>query len=85
MCKIEQSTKVLIDESYSTSQEILQYFKDIADKYQLYKYIKLKHRVQSGAWDEESGTWKLKITDDLTGETIDDWCDIFINGCGILK
>ncbi|KAK5031708.1 hypothetical protein LTS07_004328 [Exophiala sideris] len=70
---------------YSTSQEILKYFKGIADKYALYKYIKLNHYVQDAKWDEEAGIWNVKVKDNTTGAIVEDWGHIFINGCGILK
>jgi len=71
--------------SYSTSQEILEYFRAIAKKYELYKYIKLNHMVQSASWDEGEGVWRIKIKNLATGEIVEDWGHIFINGCGILK
>ncbi|KAI1630479.1 cyclohexanone monooxygenase [Exophiala viscosa] len=70
---------------YSTSQEILKYFKEIADKYALYKYIKLNHYVHDAKWDEEAGIWNVKVKDSTTGAIVEDWGHIFINGCGILN
>lgn len=69
---------------YASSEEIWQYFKDTATKYDLEKYVQLKTTVESATWDEESGQWKLRI---LTPEGIhvDDWCDILISGSGVLN
>ncbi|KAF2192184.1 FAD/NAD(P)-binding domain-containing protein [Zopfia rhizophila CBS 207.26] len=44
-----------------TCEEIWQYFKDVATKYDLEKYVKLKTTVEGGTWDEESGQRKLRI------------------------
>ncbi|KAK5989781.1 FAD-binding monooxygenase moxY [Cladobotryum mycophilum] len=69
---------------YSPGNEIWQYFKDVATKYNLERYVKLSHRVQSAKWDEDKGVWKLTIgTPD--GGTITDECEILVNGSGILN
>lgn len=71
--------------SYSPAPEILRYFQDIADKYDLYRFIKLRHQVIGATWNEETSRWYLKIRNLETGEIIDDWCDFMINGSGVLK
>ncbi|KAH0843527.1 putative sterigmatocystin biosynthesis monooxygenase stcW [Fonsecaea pedrosoi] len=73
------------ENNYSSSQEILQYFKDIAEKYELYKHVQLNHFVQEASWDEDQGIWNIKVKDVLTGATKEDWAHVFINGCGILN
>ncbi|KAI9818370.1 MAG: hypothetical protein M1827_000428 [Pycnora praestabilis] len=70
---------------YSSAPEILQYFKDVAQKYELYKYIKLSHIVVGAQWDEDHGIWNLQVKSLETGETFDDWCHMLINGSGILN
>ncbi|KAF2654660.1 cyclohexanone monooxygenase [Lophiostoma macrostomum CBS 122681] len=69
---------------YSSSEEIWQYFKDIATKYDLEKYVQLKTTVQSAIWDEESGQWKVRILGP-DGKEVDDWCDVLISGSGVLN
>jgi cation diffusion facilitator CzcD-associated flavoprotein CzcO len=71
--------------SYSTSQEILEYFKGIAHKYELYKYIKLQHRVTGATWSEDEGMWHVQIENLETKEVLEDKCHFLINGSGILK
>jgi len=71
--------------SYSPGPEILEYFKGVAKKHDLYKYIKLSHRVVSACWTESEGIWDLKVENLVTGELFDDWCHFLINGSGILK
>lgn len=61
------------------------YFKGVAEKYELYKYIRLNHYVTEAIWDEESGMWKVAGKNTITGETWHDECNILINGSGILK
>ncbi|PWY84381.1 cyclohexanone monooxygenase [Aspergillus eucalypticola CBS 122712] len=70
---------------YSQAGEIFKYFKNIAIKYDLYKYIRLDHLVTGAVWDEEKGIWNLKITNNTTREIVCDWAHILINGCGVLN
>jgi cation diffusion facilitator CzcD-associated flavoprotein CzcO len=70
---------------YSDAPEILQYFKNIVDKYDLKRYIKLRHAVRNAAWDEDKGKWNLDITDLATATNLQEECDIFINCGGLLK
>lgn len=70
---------------YSGAPEILQYFKNIVDKYGLRRYIKLRHSIRHAQWDGESGKWKLDVTNLETSTTFQEECDIFINCGGILK
>ena len=71
--------------SYSFAPEIFKYFKGVAEKYELYKYIRLSHMITGATWDESSSLWKLKIKNLESGELFDDWCDFLVNGSGILK
>lgn len=71
--------------SYSPWDEILDYFQGIAQKYELYRYIKLKHNVCEAIWNEEEGVWRVRIRILETGEVIEDHCHILINGTGILN
>lgn len=46
---------------YSSGPEIQQYLEDMVDKYKLRPYIKLRHRVVSARYLEDSGKWLLTI------------------------
>ncbi|KAH8901422.1 cyclohexanone monooxygenase [Thozetella sp. PMI_491] len=70
---------------YSSWDEILAYFKGIAEKYDLYRYVKLQHKVSAAEWDEASGTWAVQVMNLQTGDTVRDWCHILINGTGVLN
>ncbi|KAK7902698.1 hypothetical protein LTR67_002344 [Exophiala xenobiotica] len=70
---------------YSPQQEILEYFKSVATKYELYKYINLSHMVIGATWDEEEGLWHIKVQDLTTQEVKSDYCHFLINGSGILN
>lgn len=69
---------------YSSSAEIWQYFKDIATKFNLEKYIKFKSSVKSAIWNEEKAQYDLKV-ETADGTMCDDYCDILISGSGILN
>jgi len=56
----------------------------VAVKFDLLKYIKLRHKVESATWDEERGKWILVVTGP-DGEIFEDECEILANGSGILK
>lgn len=59
--------------------------KGVVEKYELYKYIKLRHMVTNATWDENEGKWFISGTKLATGETFEDWGHVLINGTGILK
>ena len=71
--------------SYSPAAEILEYFRHVANKYELYRFIKLQHRVVSAIWHEQESRWNLRIENLESGDVLDDWCDFMISGSGILK
>lgn len=69
---------------YATSEQIFDYMKDTAQKYDAEKYIKFKHSIQDARWDDRIGKWNVKVQDDA-GQVFDDQCDVFINAAGVLK
>lgn len=71
--------------SYSPAPEILDYFRSVAQKYELYRFIKLSHKVVEAKWDEDQGIWNITVEDLTTGNIIHDWCHFMITGSGILK
>lgn len=70
---------------YSEGSEILQYFKDVVDKFDLAKYIQLNHEITGAYWDSDAGRWNIHVKNVLNGATFVDVCDVFINNSGILK
>lgn len=69
---------------YSSSKEIWQYFKDVATKFDLEKYVKLNTTVESATWNEEKGQWILSLID-ADGKQFQDYCEVLVNGSGVLK
>ncbi|OCK73333.1 FAD/NAD-P-binding domain-containing protein [Lepidopterella palustris CBS 459.81] len=70
---------------YSDAPEILEYFKSVVDKYNLRKYIKLRHRIDRAEWDEKRAKWIVSVSNLEDGTTFDDECDVFLNCGGIFN
>ncbi|KAJ3505848.1 hypothetical protein NLJ89_g7199 [Agrocybe chaxingu] len=70
---------------YAGSDEIFDYFKSFAEKYDLEKFCKFNHQVTKGRWDDVTAKWNLEITDLTDGKNVHDSCNILVNGCGILN
>ncbi|KAI1628632.1 hypothetical protein EDD37DRAFT_684368 [Exophiala viscosa] len=70
---------------YSYAPEIWQYLRDVCERFDLLKYMKLNHEVKSADWDDESATWTVRVEDLSTGEIIIDTAEVLINGTGILN
>ncbi|KAH6685981.1 steroid monooxygenase [Plectosphaerella plurivora] len=71
---------------YSGAPEILQYFKDVADKYDLNKYVRLEHTVVGAHWNEAEQLWHVHVQDgDDPNAIFVDKCNVFINASGVLN
>jgi cation diffusion facilitator CzcD-associated flavoprotein CzcO len=77
--------KKIWSQFYSGAAEILEYFKHVADKYDLRKYIKLRHEVVHAQWDEDLGKWTVKVQNLADGTEFEDSAEILINASGIFK
>lgn len=75
------------EEFYSSSDYLRRYINSVVDKLDLRKYITFKSRVIEARFNEESGTWQLKIEQtqaDGTKKIINDDCDLLLGAVGIL-
>ncbi|KAJ9501190.1 hypothetical protein H2202_002984 [Exophiala xenobiotica] len=70
---------------YSDAPQILEYFRMVAKKHELYRYIKLSHEVIGANWDDVKGIWTIKVKELTTGDVFEDWCHFMISGSGILN
>ncbi|KAL5324751.1 hypothetical protein ACEPPN_005867 [Leptodophora sp. 'Broadleaf-Isolate-01'] len=68
---------------YAGGREIWQYIKDASMKWGLQEFVKFNAKVTDSIWDEASGKWKVKMTQE--GKVIDDECDVLVNASGFLK
>lgn len=72
-------------EYYAGGAEILQYFKNTVDEFDLRPLLRLRHRVDRAEWQEDAGKWKIFITNLVENKQFEDECDIFVNAMGFLK
>lgn len=69
---------------YAPGSEIQGYLATVAKRYNLHKYIKLRHTVTNARWDEGRGKWYITVTNSL-GETFEDECDFVLFATGLLS
>lgn len=65
--------------------EIYQYFKDVADKYDILKHVHLQQAVESAEWDSSSGTWIVTIRDLISSQIRRRRCKVLISAVGALS
>ncbi|KAH6723072.1 hypothetical protein BKA61DRAFT_533841 [Leptodontidium sp. MPI-SDFR-AT-0119] len=70
---------------YAPAEEICNYLTSAAEKYNVLRFVKLRHRVTRCAWDDSAKKWKLEIENVKTGETLGDDCDVLVNARGGLN
>ncbi|KAF9691619.1 hypothetical protein EKO04_010377 [Ascochyta lentis] len=46
---------------YPGQEEILEYLRNVANKYQLYKYIRFNTSVEAATWDDSQSRWKVDV------------------------
>ncbi|XP_014550140.1 hypothetical protein COCVIDRAFT_43224 [Bipolaris victoriae FI3] len=68
---------------YAYSHEILEYFGKFYRDQNLGEFVKLNHRILGARWHEDKGQWEVEI--EHQGKTFIDWCDILMNGSGLLN
>ncbi|USW52058.1 Putative flavin monooxygenase, FAD/NAD(P)-binding domain superfamily [Septoria linicola] len=70
---------------YAPGGEIWSYLKDLAWKYDVEKYVRLRRRFEKAVWDEECQLWRVTIRNLETDEVFVDTCNILLKGTGILN
>ncbi|KAJ4984098.1 hypothetical protein SVAN01_10386 [Stagonosporopsis vannaccii] len=46
---------------YPGQEEILEYLRNVANKYGLYKYVRFNTAVESATWDDDAAKWKINV------------------------
>ncbi|CAI7587263.1 unnamed protein product [Penicillium crustosum] len=72
-------------EFYAKGEDLLDYWKGIVKKYDLYEKIQLNCQVIHAQYDEASCKWNVKIENILTGGIIEDSADVFYACPGALN
>lgn len=75
---------------YPGQEEILDYLRNVARKYNLYKYIRFNTSVDAATWDDSTNRWKVDVT--VTGAKDAEFnpaysinCDFLISAVGQLN
>lgn len=69
-------------EKYATGSEIQRYWRSVAEKYDILKYIRLSHKVISASWNGESKLWEVEVEDLITREVKKDEGNVLITAVG---
>lgn len=70
---------------FSGSEEILEYWKCVAQKYNVRKHIHFNRRCIEARWNDTTNLWTVQIQDVLTGDTFEDSADVLMTGTGLLN
>lgn len=70
---------------FSCSDEILEYWKRVAQKYDVRKHIHFNRRCNEARWNNTTNLWTVQIQDLLTGNTFEDSADVLMTGTGLLN
>jgi len=70
---------------YADAPEILGYWRRVAEKYGVQKYVKFGHQCVEARWNEETSKWHVKLQKVETGEVVEDVGDVFMTGTGVLN
>ncbi|KAA8911483.1 hypothetical protein FN846DRAFT_1000864 [Sphaerosporella brunnea] len=69
-------------EHYATGPEILEYWKSVARKYEVYKYIRFSRRIKKAEWNVETKRWEVTVENVETGEVVVDEADVLVTAIG---
>ncbi|KAI2467497.1 cyclohexanone monooxygenase [Annulohypoxylon bovei var. microspora] len=68
---------------YSGSEELCQYFKGVAERFNIMQYVKLRHRIVGASWNEEVSKWHVKVQN---GDNVfEDDAEFLLNAGGVLN
>ncbi|CRG86615.1 hypothetical protein PISL3812_03625 [Talaromyces islandicus] len=56
-------------QKFALQREILQYFRDVATKHDVVRYIQYQADIVKATWDEQYGIWVVEVLDKNTGIT----------------
>ncbi|RFU30934.1 hypothetical protein B7463_g5425, partial [Scytalidium lignicola] len=69
-------------EEYAQGPEILEYWKSVATKYDVYKHLKLSHKIGAARWNESAAKWVLEVENLVKGVKYTDEFDVLITAIG---
>ncbi|KAM0234805.1 hypothetical protein ACHAPO_006169 [Fusarium lateritium] len=72
-------------QKYASQPEIEAYFKDVANKYDIGRHVRLNSIVESAIWDERTGVWEVSIRDHGTSEVSTRRAKVLVSAVGALS
>jgi cation diffusion facilitator CzcD-associated flavoprotein CzcO len=72
-------------QEYAEGDEIRRYWKGVAEKYDVYKYLKFQKKILRAAWDPEAAEWVLKIKSLYSGLIYEERFDVLIPAIGVFN
>ncbi|KIL94145.1 hypothetical protein FAVG1_02707 [Fusarium avenaceum] len=70
---------------FAQAPEILQYWKDVAAKYNIRKNIRFEMKCNGARWNEETKKWHVQVKNLKTGVESEDSADVLVTGEGVLN
>ncbi|KAH8883205.1 flavin-binding monooxygenase [Thozetella sp. PMI_491] len=70
---------------FSPGQEIAEYFNDIAERYDVKKYIRFGHLFKSARWLQDQAQWEITLLRLRDSLEFKDYCDVFVKATGNLN
>jgi cation diffusion facilitator CzcD-associated flavoprotein CzcO len=72
-------------QEYAEGDEIRRYWKGVAEKYDVYKYLKFQKKILRATWDPEAAEWVLKIKSLDSGLIYEERFDVLIPAIGVFN
>jgi cation diffusion facilitator CzcD-associated flavoprotein CzcO len=69
-------------EKFARGPEIRDYWQSVARKYDVYRYVKLGHKVEEAVWDPDTSIWRLSIKDIKNGTHFSYEADVLLTAIG---
>ncbi|RFN45341.1 hypothetical protein FIE12Z_10406 [Fusarium flagelliforme] len=70
---------------FASAPEILQYWKDVATKYDVRKHMRFEQKCISARWNDGTKKWYVQLKDLNTGVQYQDSADVLVTGEGVLN
>ncbi|KAI1069131.1 hypothetical protein LB507_006105 [Fusarium sp. FIESC RH6] len=70
---------------FASAPEILQYWKDVATKYDVRKHMRFQQKCIGARWHGATNTWYVQLKDLSTGVEYQDSSDVLVTGEGVLN
>ncbi|KAL7310606.1 hypothetical protein PS15m_010086 [Mucor circinelloides] len=72
-------------QTFSTQAEILQYLRDVAQKYNMLSHVQFRTKIASAVWMQDQKQWQLEILDLTSNTTHLAYYDIIFSAVGTLR